>query len=466
VRIPTLTTLAQTRSLVSNAHDRGALWRRVGTVLFIALLLLASLIPGRFENSIVLFGVPVRVLEFLLVGLLAVLVFLRLLQGPLSLPENGYIPVVFSGLFAYAALSLVWWSPVTEPDTSAMAWTLVLSGASLWSAYLVVRLQRQELRRFMSDLTTIIAAVAAIYSAQSFLGLGLRSEEGIYLDPLFGIDRVHGPLFAASLGGPILIPALAFALQEFIAGRSRPRNGIALAILLGACMGTGSRATVLGLGVMLAMGAFSLRSTRQRVAFGSVVLIVGGLAGLLVFSRVSTERLVNLEEEQREMTIRTGIKAIAQASIPDKILGLGYASYWRWYLVDARGEGSYGFDGFFENRSAGVTLYHPHSTPLLLTVELGLPGFAAGLALMWAIWRARKVGVRRNMPTIVFAGLAGSAVTIVTDLVIFKAPFLNLVWWTYVFGAIALVDTKACLEPPARGSAHQFLLDSSASKGS
>jgi hypothetical protein len=438
---------AKTRSLVSNAGGHDALWRRVGTSLFFALLLLASLIPGRFENSIDLFGVPVRVLELVLVGLAATLAFLRLLQGPLSITQNGYIPAVFSGLFAYAALSLVWWSPVTQPDTSAMACTLVLAAASLWSAYLVVRLQRQDLQRFMSSLTTVIAAIAAVYSAQSFLALGLRSDEGIYLDPMFGIDRVHGPLFAASLGGPILIPALAFALQEFIAGRNRWRNGVALAVLLAASLGTGSRATVMGLGVLLALGAFSLTSTRQRAAFGLVVLIVGGLAGGLVFSRVSTERLVNLEEEGREMTIRTGLRAIAQASFPDKIRGLGYASYWRWYLVDARGEGTYGYDGFFEHRPAGVTLYHPHSTPLLLTVELGLPGFAAGLALIWALWSARRKGVQKKMPTIIFAGLAGSAVTIVTDLVIFKAPFLNLVWWTYVFGAVALVDPGTCSPP-------------------
>jgi hypothetical protein len=198
VRILTLTTLAQTRSLVSTAHDQGALWRRAGTGLFIALLLLASLIPGRFENSIVLFGVPVRVLEFLLVALAAVLVFLRLLQGPLPIPRDGYVPAVFSGLFAYAAVSLVWWSPVTQPDTSAMAMTLVLAAAALWSAYLVVRLQRQELHRFMSNLTTIIAGIAAIYSAQSFMGLGLRSEEGLYSEStesmvLYSLLRLAAP---------------------------------------------------------------------------------------------------------------------------------------------------------------------------------------------------------------------------------------------------------------------------------
>jgi O-antigen ligase len=211
---------------------------------------------------------------------------------------------------------------------------------------------------------------------------------------------------------------------------------------------------VIGLGVLLALAALSLPSTKQRVAFGLVLLVIGGLAGGLAFSRVSTERLVNMEEELRVMTIRTGINAIAQATVPDKILGLGFASYWRWYLVDEGGEGSYGFDGFLQNRPAGETLYHPHSTPLLLTVELGLPGLAAGLALVWAIWRARKAGARKKMPTIAFAGLAGSAVTILTDLIIFKAPILSLVWWCYVFGAIALADPKTCLLPQAADSSH------------
>jgi len=435
------------QSFVPNTDSHDALWRRLGTTLFFALVLLASAIPGRIENSIDLFGVPVRVLEFLLVALLAMLVFFRLLQGSLSRPQNNHIPAVFSGLFAYAALSLAWWSPVTEPDTSAMAWTLVLSAASLWSAHLIVRLQRQELHRFMSNLTAFIAIIAAVYSAQSFLKLGLRSEGAVWVDPTFGIDRVRGPLFPASLAGLILIPALAFALQEVISGRSRRRNGLALAVLLVACLGTGSRATVLGLGVLLALGAFSLRSTRQRLAFVSTVLLIGGVASWLVFARVSTERLVNMEEGQRAMTIRVGIKAIEQANTAEKILGLGYASYWRWYLVDARYEGVYGFDAFFENRPAGLTLYHPHSTVLLLLVELGIPGIGAALALAWAIWRARKIGAENKMPTIVFAGLAGSAVTLATDLAIFKAPFLNLIWWSYVFGAIALADPKACLVP-------------------
>jgi len=436
-------TLAQTHSFVPSARGHGARWRRLGTTLFFALLLLASAMPGRVENSIGLFGVPVRMLEFLLVAFFAMLVFFRLLQGPLMRPQKRYVVAVFSALFAYAALSLIWWSPVTGPDTSAMAWTLVLSAASLWSAYLIVRFQQQELHRFMSNLTMLIAVVAAVYSAQSFLGLGLRSEGAVYLDPTFGIDRVRGPLFAASLGGPILLPALAFALQEVIGGRSRRRNGFALAVLLVACLGTGSRATVLGLGVLLAVGAFSLRSTRQLFSFGAAVLMIGGLAGWLVFSTASTKRLVNMEEELREMTTKTGIKAIEQASITEKIRGLGYASYWRWYLVDAKGEGSYGWDGFLAVRPAGVTLYHPHSTLLLLAVELGVPGVAAGLALTWALWRARRSGAQKKMPTIVFAGLAGAVVTIATDLVIFKAPFLNLIWWSYVFGSIALAAPNA-----------------------
>jgi len=434
--------LALTYPLASNARGHGARWRRPATTLFFALLLLASVIPGRFEISFDLFGVPVRAHEFLLVALFAMLVVFRLLEGPLSRPQNGNVPTIFSALFIYAALSLIWWSPVTEPDTSAMAWTLVASAASLWSAYLVVRCQREGLHRFLSNLTIFIAVVAAMYTAQSFLNLGFRSEDDAAPDPTFGIDRVRGPLFGASLGGVILIPALAFALQEVILGRNRRINGLASAVLLVACLSTGSRGALLGLGVLLALATFSLRSTRQRVAFGSAVLVIGGLAGWLVFSRVSTDRFADMEDASRAVTIETGINAIAEASITQKFIGLGYASYWRWYLVDAKGEASEMY-GVYESRPAGITLYHAHSTPLLLAVELGVPGVAAAIALVSAIWRARKSSARQRLPTTVFAGLAGSAVTLATDLLIFKSPFLNLIWWSYVFGSIELVDPKA-----------------------
>jgi len=66
------------------------------------------MIPGRFEISFDLFGVPVRAHEFLLVALFAMLVVFRLLEGPLSRPQNGNVPTIFSALFIYAALSLIW----------------------------------------------------------------------------------------------------------------------------------------------------------------------------------------------------------------------------------------------------------------------------------------------------------------------------------------------------------------------
>ncbi len=439
-------TVAHPRSSVRRVRGHDALRRQLATSFFFTLLLLSSLIPGRFDLSTDVLGIPVRVLDLLLVILLAMLVFFRVRQGRGSQTTINHVPAVFSGLFAYAALSLVWWSPVTEPDTSAMAWTLLLSAACLWTGYLVVRFQEEELHRFMSSLTSFVAAIAAIYSAQSFLDLGFRSASNAAPDPLFGIDRVRGPLFGASTGGVVLIPAIAFALQEVIAGRSRRRNGLVLAVLLAACFGTGSRAALLGLGVLVAISAFSLRSTRQRRVLGVATLMIGGLAGWLFFSTLSSERLLTLDDAERAMTIQTGANAIAQAGIGENILGLGYGSYWRWYLVDAKGEGSASFTEFVVVRPAGVTLYHPHSTLLLLLVELGIPGLAAGLWLTWAIWRSRKSSVQKNMPTIMFAGLAGSAVTFATDLLIFKAPGQSLIWWTYVLGAMALVDRPPTIE--------------------
>jgi hypothetical protein len=423
----------------SVAMQRGQPGRHLAIGLWFGVLLYVSLLPARFQETIGLFGVPVLWKELLLPLLVLVLAFLFALQPRTAPPDTGKLPAVLSGLFGYAALSLPWWSAAVGPDTAAMAWTLVPAAAAMWGGYLIVRFQRSSLQHFLSSLTIFMSFIAFVYSAQSFFNLGLRTDATAMPDIGFGIGRVSGPLFGHSYGGALLIPALAFALQERVAGRQRLRNSAVAAVLLVACIGTGSRAALAGLFILVGLSARMLPTTKQRLAFGGTVLVITVMVGL-VFSRVSTDRFRSLEDDARTVTYQTSLAAVAGATPFEKVRGQGYASYWRWYLPDARGEGSNRSANYIEQRPAGRTLYHPHSTPLLLVVELGLPGLLAAAWLFFVVWRAGTRAARLGLPVVLFAGLAGSAVSLVTDLLIFKAPVPSLVWWTYLFGAIAQAD--------------------------
>lgn len=426
--------------------------RGLATGLWLVLLLYASLLPARRQETVWIFGVPALLHELLLVVLVLVLAFLLALEGRRAPPETGRLPVVFSALFGYAWLSLLGWSAATGEDSAAMTWTLVLASAAMWGGYLVVRFQRRRLEGFLASLTLCVGFIAVVYTAQSFFNLGLRSEANAAPDLLFGIDRVRGPLFGASYGGALLIPALAYAIQERAAGRHRLRNGVLAAALLVACIATGSRAALLGLLVLFALNAWLLPTMKQRLAFGGTVLTIGLVATALLVNRISTERLRTLEDEFRALTYQTSYLAVARATPFEKLRGQGYASYWRWYLTDARGEGSNLFADYIMRRPAGLTLYHPHSTLLVFVVELGLPGLVAVAWLLGVLWRTGGRAARRHLPVALFAGLAGSAASLLTDLLLFKAPFPSLVWWTYLFGALALADGAFSSE--VKASAH------------
>lgn len=413
---------------------------------FCFLVSVAAAVPGSKKIYVDVFGVPTIAHELLLVLFAGVVTCAALLTRRAVPRDSSSVFSMFTALFGYAALSLIW-SPVAEPDTSAMLWTLIAAAAALWGAYFVVRLQGFGVSRFLDHLTLLLAAAAALYTILSFFDIGVRSDEFTAADPVFGLPRVRGPLFGAAIGGFVLLPALSWALQNVVAHRRRLASAVAGVALLIATLGTGSRSAMLGTATLVLVAVLSLKSSRQRLAFGVVVALIGSVATWTIFSRASTDRLASLEDSSRAMTYRTGMTALTDATPFDRVRGLGYASYWRWYLTDVDGEGSGKFEAFVVSRPAGRTLYHPHSTPLLLAVELGAPGLATALLLGYALWRARRRTLRNGIPALLFAGLAGSLVTGTTDLLIFKSPFANLIWWSYVFSALALADSSRGATP-------------------
>ncbi|WP_041450577.1 O-antigen ligase family protein [Anaeromyxobacter dehalogenans] len=319
-----------------------------------------------------------------------------------------------------------------------MAYTLLIAAAVMWCAFYTVNaLEATGVPVLLSYLTMLVAAIAGLYAAESFLQLGLRSEANSGVDPLFGLHRLRGPLFGSSIGGFVLLPALAYAVQQLVGGRQRIRHGVAAAVLFVAIFAMGSRSALLAVGVFVLLSVFALRG-RARLAFIAVLAAVGISAALIVFSRASTERIASLEDERRAITYATAGRALLEAPLYANLTGLGYAAYWRWYLPDADGTSAFGWEDYMQSRPAGLVLYHPHSTPLLLVLELGLPGLMTLIVLAGAISRARRQAAAAGGPLLLLNGIAGSGVVAITDLLIFKSPFANLVWWTYLFGAFAL----------------------------
>lgn len=424
----------------------GAFKWRASEVPFWLTLAYTALLPATVTPWFELWDVPIRSNDFLLVAAAAYALLNWRRSGErrtLSRRACFRLPLAALFVFAYAAAS-IFWSGMGWRDSVAMTHTLVTAAAALTFGYAhVAALPAVEVRPFLRRVTFFMAAVGLLYTAESFLALGLRSSETkAWTD--FGIQRVRGPLFGSSTGPFLLLPFLAFALQELVSGARQRLFKLLVAVsLLVTYFSLGSRAGLLALAFFFLLLIAVTRSPRQKFYAVTLLSVVTLLAGLLVFSVATPERLLSLEDSARTTTYEAAARMALDRTAAENLAGSGYGSQWAWYLPDVEDGGANNNGRFFQDTRYGVVLYHPHSTFLLLLVELGLPGVLLALTLAAALVGLLMRARRGSRLQIFACGIASSGLFMGFDLFLFKGPAISALWWTLLFGAMALTKSAA-----------------------
>jgi len=343
------------------------------------------------------------------------------------------------GLLAYAGLS-VRWSGMDTSNERAMLFTLVMAGAAFLMPFTVTASLSREQIRSMLRLTAFgLAAVAAVYSLESFFSLGLRSELGRFYSVGFGIERVKGPLFESSVGHIILLPAAAFLLEDLLTTcTGRLYKSLAAILISISILGLGSRAAMLVVALFVATVLFVLRGVRYRLLI--VGLLAAGLAvaGAVVFSSASTGRLYSFADPRRLSTHTTALSAVSNRDSSINVLGSGYGSFWAWYLPDVEQGDLIARGGDMRRSEFGETLYQPHSVLLVLAVELGLIGLLFFVKI-WSVLAGLIASAWNGGRDAIFSvSVAVTSVAMFGDLIIFKNPKVSAIWWFYILAAVAL----------------------------
>jgi O-antigen ligase len=350
------------------------------------------------------------------------------------------LPLISTLMFLYSGISVLW-NGRGERDQTAMLFTLVGGFAAYFLSYILVKNKGKEtLHRFLWWLTIGFAFVGLIYSAESFLSLGLRTASTFQSE--FGIERVRGPLFGSSTGHFILIPALAFAIQEIFRSRKQFlfKVGIVFVLLL-TLVSLGSRAALLIVGVFFMLLLLSIRG-KQRIYILLGALVIAIPIMQFVFSQANTSRLESSDDGGRGTTYTIAGQIILNRPLTVNLFGSGYGSYWSWYLE----EQDYVGDAYllWKKHFRGVwtpygrMLYHPHSSFVVQIVETGLPGILYCGFLLALLGRLIIQGIRGSPFSILAIGMGASGLCLFFDLFIFRAAALNALWWIYLSGAIAL----------------------------
>jgi O-antigen ligase len=359
---------------------------------------------------------------------------------------HHHLPILTAFLLFYAEVSMEG-SGMDASNTKAMTYTLISAASAFWLGYiLVTKTSPESLRFFLWRLTVYLAVLGLLYSAASFFSLQLGNVRAD-LNALnaargeFGILRVSGPLFGASTGHFILVPALAFSIQELINTRTRSpfKFSVVMALTM-TIVGFGSRAGLIILFLFFLCFLFFIKNKKQAIVSALIMVILFSIATVVVYANSNTDRLKSFEDSARSETYLTSLQIINNRSAELNFTGSGYGSYWSWYLPDLDEDRATSFDGTpsFLVRPFGYMLYHPHSTFLLFIVELGTIGLLYFLYL-WIVL-ARLVLCNRQSATftILNSGVFASGFSMFFDFFIFKGAQINTLWWIYLFGALAL----------------------------
>ena len=183
----------------------------------------------------------------------------------------------------------------------------------------------------------------------------------------------------------------------------------------------------------------AVKGFKSKFLCACLLIVLTAASTMVVFSRASTERLRSFEDMERSDTYETSFR-IFSSSWQSCLLGSGYGSVWPWYLTDRLDGGGLMSPDRVLKSSFGEALYQPHSTMLLLAVELGALGIYTfgyiGFVLGNIVVRAR----RRNAFVLYAVGIASSGLALFFDLFLFKCWVLSSLWLIYVCGGIKLLN--------------------------
>lgn len=355
-------------------------------------------------------------------------------------PWHYHLPILTVFLIFYATLSLQD-SRMDPRDAKGMMLTLILTASSFLLAYnAIAKRPATSVRQFLRRLTVALAAVGLLYtvaSLSSFQLAGVRSA--LINDPTV---RVQGPLFGSDDGYFALVPALAFAIQDLI---QTPTQRLFKLFIIFALMmtliGMGSRGALVIIGLFLCLTIlFNKNKKIAALAALGVIFFLMISAAIVFATSNSGDRLQSLEDSSRSDTYSTSFKIIGNRTNDLNMFGSGYGSYWDWYILDLEDGSDVEGGRTFKiiRTSFGPILYHPHSTFLLLIVELGMVGFLYFLFL-WTVYARLLLRDSIKLVFPIFScGMVASGFSMFMNFFIFRLHILSCFWWIYLFGALAL----------------------------
>lgn len=347
--------------------------------------------------------------------------------------------VGFTALIAYALVTLaVRDAPLTSVDDGDLVPKIYIAVPLLTAVLTMLAGIGIVLTAERRQRLKIMAAAGASSLLVAFVGWPFQSAYRGYVRLATGqggaaIIHVMFLLIAAF--------ALAYALKQ---ERARFSYLVVLGALF-AILATQSRGAILDVGawvVLVALGWLVAHPKDLRKLLPVGVALVAIIVA--VFFIPSFSRLLSLSDHWRETNLESAL-GIWTSDVSTILFGTGSGQVWPWYAFESGL--APGQDPMLRPVGDGQVLITPHSTPLVILVELGIPGVLLALAvvaaLVFAWWRART-----SLPRLVVASATlACLVAFLVDTYLVRNFSISLWWWASLALTSTWDETRATQRP-------------------
>jgi hypothetical protein len=378
-------------------------------------------------------------ITLLFVSLLALFLHIRT-RASCDVPRIASHTVTAVALYLWYSLTSVAWTDADHACVMAQCVISVLVVCSIYLPYAYVRMNTvANLKRAVAWSMLLFTAICCIYTAESLFSLGLRSAVAANLDPLVGIVRVKGPLFAASLGYLLIIPGIAYFSDTSICSFRAVIRYCCVFCLVVTLLASASR------GGLICLSLFCILSLRYSMALKGHILnllmlfVLVGLGAWYASTYISRDRFLTLKDV-RTSFYQTAIDVIVDRPLAAAIAGTGIASIWPYAYFDQQMRRNTPQLASMTTRagqlSAATSYYHPHSVPLYLTGEYGLFGLLLFGAYAAFVLKLYKAAVSARHSVIFCCGLSIALPACFLDLFFLHNQNVGVLWWFWAFSAL------------------------------
>lgn len=448
---------AASQPAVSNSNTWASFWLELP---FWLVFVVWTLLPDTKTPRVTIESIPLNIKDVGIIMLAGFYLFMPVMKNLSDKTTarpwywHAHLPILTAIMLLYALGSTVE-SDMNPRDGKAMVYTLILAASVFTLSFLAIaKMPNESIRKFLWRMTVFLAFTGLIYTIMSFTAfemgdVGASANADLEAQGFGSIARVKGPLYISDNGYFVLIPALAFAIQELIANpRQKLLKTAVIFTLMLTLLGLGSRAALVIMFLFFLMLLLFLKNKKQAIAAIVLLVTIVSIASWVVFSKADASRLQSLEDTSRSETHTTAVQIVTNREFELNIIGSGYGSYWpSWYLYDSTGDDLRDLGLFYTLvYPYGHIIYHPHSTFLIFFVELGLVGWLYFIYLWVVLISLLVSNLRGSIMPIFNCGLAASGLSMFFEFFIFKNYQVTVIWLLFLFGALWLKHEKSNLK--------------------